>query len=158
MNITPIVATGMAVSLALGVTTGGVAVAADTNINVGYQCVNGGVTYTNPLVWSAPVVGIIGIYAAVPEEMRAEYGLPVSQNVRDLLYQVPQLDRGLVDQFVTNGTLAAFSIFAFIIGALASTPGFYNNCVTDIHNPKTGDKSETTWDSSKSKLSSDTSK
>lgn len=116
----------------------------------GYQCSVGKQTYTNPVVWSAPVVGIIGIYAAIPEELRAEYGLPTSQNVRDIVRQaLPQIDQGLVDTYVTNANLAAFSIFAFIVGALASAPGYYKNCVSDIDNPATGDKSETDWSSSK---------
>lgn len=153
MKTKRMVAATVASAIAL---TGVTSVAGAEETQKGYQCVANGTTYTNPLVWSAPVVGIISIYAAIPENIRAQYGLPTSQNVRDIIGQaLPQVDKQQVEKFVTNGTIAAFSIFSFVIGALASAPGYYQNCVTDIKTPETGDNSETEWDSSKWRGSSE---
>lgn len=130
--------------------TGMTSVAGAEETQKGYQCTVNNTTYTNPIVWSAPVVGIIGIYSAIPEDIRAQYGLPTSENVRDLTGQtLPQIDRQQLDTYVTNTNLSAISIFAFVIGALASTPSYYENCVTDIMTPDTGDNSKTDWSSSK---------
>ena len=147
MKTKRMVAATVASAIAL---TGVTSVAGAEETQKGYQCVVDKQTYTNPLVWSAPVVGIISIYAAIPENIRAQYGLPTSQNVRDIIGQELQfVDKFFVEMFVTIGMFAVFTIFFFVFGVVARAPGYYQNCVTDIKTPVTGDNSETDWSSSK---------